>query len=684
MKKSNRIKFKGSLKYYLRWPMLLSLMMILICVCMYAIDMKAGIFMTIGTVIYVAISVILYNFQRPMIVKDLVDFASEYGRVQKEVLKNLAIPYAIADSKGKIMWVNREFANEFGNGSRRTLNNKIISSILPGISEQVLELKEGSSNVEILLEERYYEVEIKKLLINDAFDKSAIIEIEEQYLLAFSIFDKTDVKQLMKENQDDKMVAGLIYIDNYEEALESIEEVRRSLLIALIDRKVNKYIADIGGVVKKTEKDKYFILLKQRYVNVLQSRKFEILDEVRSVNIGNEMAVTISIGLGIGGDSYIQNCDYSRTAIDLALGRGGDQAVLKNGEKVYYYGGKTKSVEKNTRVKARIKAHALRELVYTKGKVIIMGHKLGDADSLGSAIGIYRAMKTFDKETHIVINNVTSSLRVLYEKFNTEAGYEQDLFLTSEQALEILDDETVVIVVDVNRASYTECPELIEKSKATVILDHHRQSSDSIDNAVLSYIEPYASSACEMVSEILQYISDGVKLKPQEADALYSGIMIDTSNFTNNTGVRTFEAAAFLRKNGADVIRVKKMFRDGAAEYKAKAEAIRAVEVFEGMFAISESPTEGIESPTVVGAQAANELLNIRGVKASFVLTEYNNQIYISARTIDEINVQLVMERLGGGGHMNVAGAQLENCSMYDAKQILKETLKGMIEDGDI
>lgn len=527
-------------------------------------------------------------------------------------------------------------------------------------------------------------MEIKKLLINDAFDKSAIIEIEEQYLLAFSIFDKTDVKQLMKENQDDKMVAGLIYIDNYEEALESIEEVRRSLLIALIDRKVNKYIADIGGVVKKTEKDKYFILLKQRYVNVLQNRKFEILDEVRSVNIGNEMAVTISIGLGISGDSYIQNCDYSRTAIDLALGRGGDQAVLKNGEKVYYYGGKTKSVEKNTRVKARIKAHALRELVYTKGKVIIMGHKLGDADSLGSAIGIYRAMKTFDKETHIVINNVTSSLRVLYEKFNTEAGYEQDLFLTSEQALEILDDETVVIVVDVNRASYTECPELIEKSKATVILDHHRQSSDSIDNAVLSYIEPYASSACEMVSEILQYISDGVKLKPQEADALYSGIMIDTSNFTNNTGVRTFEAAAFLRKNGADVIRVKKMFRDGTAEYKAKAEAIRAVEVFEGMFAISESPTEGIESPTVVGAQAANELLNIRGVKASFVLTEYNNQIYISARTIDEINVQLVMERLGGGGHMNVAGAQLENCSMYDAKQILKETLKGMIEDGDI
>jgi c-di-AMP phosphodiesterase-like protein len=463
-----------------------------------------------------------------------------------------------------------------------------------------------------------------------------------------------------------------------------VESVRQSLQIALIDRKINKYFASIDGIVRKVEKDKYFIAVKNRYVGTLQSNKFAILDEVKGVNIGNSMAITISIGLGVGGKTYQEQCEFSRAAMDLALGRGGDQAVIKNGEKVYYYGGKSRSVEKNNRVKARMKAHALQELVMPKSQVLIMGHKLADVDAFGSAIGLYCAMRAIEKETHIVINDITTSLRPVYDSFAGNPDYPEDLFISGQEARERIDEDTIVIVVDVNRPTYTECPELLSASKATVVLDHHRQSSEHIEKAVLSYIEPYASSACEMTSEILQYFADGVRINQHEADTIYAGIILDTNNFTNKTGVRTFEAAAFLKKCGADVVRVRKLFRDSEVEYRSKAEAISSTEIMEGGFAIAISPSEGLESPTIVAAQAANELLNMKNVRGSFVLTQFQNKVYISARSIDEINVQLIMERMGGGGHMNVAGAQLEGASLADAKELLKETIRGMVADGDI
>lgn len=680
----NKIKLKGSLKRYMRWPILMSLMLILVNLVIFAIDRKAGWVLASATFIYIVVSICIYKIKRPSVLKSMIDFATEYGVLQKTILKELSIPYCILDIDGKILWYNNRFQDLFGDSVRISLNKHSIGSIFSEISETELRFQEKSRMVEIDYEGQYFQVELKRMNVADAFDQAAVAEsVPDDYLMAVTFYDKTEIKHLVKENQDQRMVAGLIYIDNYDEALESIEDVRRSLLVALIDRKINKYISNVNGIVKKLEKDKYFIAVKQKYVSTMQSNKFALLDDVKTVNIGNKMPVTISIGLGIGGENYIQNCDFSRTAIDLALGRGGDQAVLKVGEKVYYYGGKSKSVEKNTRVKARIKAHALREILATKDKAIIMGHSIGDIDSLGAAIGIYRAIKTFEKKSHIVINTVTSSLRPMYERFSEEAGYEEDLFISSSQALDMIDDNTLVIVVDVNRPSYTECPELISKSKATVILDHHRQSSETISNAVLSYIEPYASSACEMVAEVLQYIRDNVKLTPQEADALYAGIMVDTNNFTNKTGVRTFEAAAFLRRNGADVIRVKKLFRDSAKEYKAKAEAIEKAEIFDDVFIITECASKGLESPTVIGAQAANELLNIKDIRASFVVTEYNDKIYISARSIDDVNVQLIMERLGGGGHLNVAGAQLEGYTLDQAKEIVKQTVEQMNADGD-
>lgn len=396
------------------------------------------------------------------------------------------------------------------------------------------------------------------------------------------------------------------------------------------------------------------------------------------------MAVTISIGIGINADSFAHTSEAARIAMELALGRGGDQVVIKEGNNITYFGGKSQMMEKTTRVKARVKAHALKEFMSSKDKIVVMGHKITDVDSFGAAIGIYRAARTLEKKAYIVINNPTSSIRPLMDGFLHSQDYDSRMFVTSHEAKEIVDDNTVVVVVDTNRPSYTECEDLLYMTKTIVVLDHHRQNKDIIQNAVLSYIEPYASSACEMVAEILQYFSDGIRIRNIEADSLYAGIMIDTNNFLTKTGVRTFEAAAFLRRCGADVTRVRKMFREHVEDYRAKGEAIRNAELFRDHFAISVCPSEGLDSPTVVGAQAANELLNIIGVKASFVLTDYRNTIYISARSIDEINVQIVMERLGGGGHLNIAGAQLEHYSIAEARDVLKQTLQKMLDEGDI
>ena len=396
------------------------------------------------------------------------------------------------------------------------------------------------------------------------------------------------------------------------------------------------------------------------------------------------MAITLSIGFGVDGLSYAQNYEFARNAIDLALGRGGDQAVVKMPGNIVYYGGKTQQVEKTTRVKARVKAEALKEIITSRDKVFIMGHRLGDIDCVGAGIGVYRICQTLGKEAHIVLNQVSTSLRPIVDLFARNTDYPDDLFLSSEQAMQRVTEDSALVVVDVNKPSITECPELLRMCKSIVVLDHHRKGSESIENATLSYIEAYASSACEMVSEILQYVDENLKLTQEEADSLYAGMVVDTDNFQSKTGVRTFEAAAFLRRNGTDVTRVRKLFRENAGEYKAKADAVSQAEIYREEYAISTCPAEGLESPTIVGAQAANELLNIKGVKASFVLTQYQGKIYVSARSIDEVNVQIVMEHMGGGGHMNIAGAQMEGKTVEEVEDMLRHTIDSMIEDGEI
>ncbi|MEE0221581.1 MAG: DHH family phosphoesterase [Lachnospiraceae bacterium] len=675
-------KVRNVLQKYMQWPVVLSALVLCANGAVGLVSGKAGMVMAVFTVLYAFCAGVLFWYGKKRILTGLVGFAADFDQSQKNLMASMELPYGIADEAGRLLWTNRAFSAVIRDekSARRSL-----TVLFPEITEEGLEKMDHALEVQCAYGGAIYRASIKRVTIqsDSGLLSAAPGQKTEQQVLAVYLYDETEIHEYMQAITDQKMVAGLIYLDNYDEALESVEEVRRSLLVALIDRKVSKYISGVNGIVKKMEKDKYFFAIEQKYMPSLEAERFSLLEDVKTVNIGNEMAVTLSIGIGINGDTYIRNYEYARTAIDMALGRGGDQAVVKNGEKIQYYGGKSQQLEKTTRVKARVKAHALRELLETKDRLLIMGHKIGDIDSFGSAIGVYRIAAALGKKAHIVINEVTSSVRPMMDRFINNSDYPQDLFLMGDDAAELADPSTALVVVDVNRPSYTEEPQLLNLVKTIVVIDHHRQSSEIISNATLSYVEPYASSACELVAEILQYVTDSIRIKSLEADAMYAGIVIDTNNFTNQAGVRTFEAAAFLRRNGADVTRVRKLFRDKMEDYKARAEAVRQAEVFEGAFAISVCPAENVESPTVVGAQAANELLDIIGIKASVVLTPYNGKIYVSARSIDEINVQVMMEKLGGGGHRTIAGAQLPGATVEEAKEKIKNVILAMKQKGE-
>ncbi|WP_296117209.1 DHH family phosphoesterase [uncultured Eubacterium sp.] len=676
------IKLKGKLKGYTRTPLLLTVLFAAMDVWMYVLNVRAGILGTVFVGVYFFVMLFVYWRNKPIFMNELIDFATQYGTVQKRLLNEFEVPYAVMDANGKMLWMNQRFEvlSQKDKGY-----HKSITTIFPQITRELMD-KEEELEIIVEREDQVYRASVHKIHFTDILHESSSIELteKEQYLQVIYLFDETQLTKYRIENQEMQMVPALVYIDNYDEVLDTVEEVKKSLLIALVDRKVNKFFASIDGLVKKTENDKYFVIFQHKYLQKMEEEKFSLLEDVKSIKVGNEMSVTLSMGIGYVGNDYTKNYEYSRMAIDLALGRGGDQVVIKTRDKISYFGGNNRQVDKTTRVKARVKALALREIMISRDKFFVMGHKIADIDSFGAAIGIYCAARQLGKKVQIVIDEVNTTLRPLKECFTPDNGYPEDMFIPSQLAIDELDSHTALIVVDTNRPSYTECPTLLNRAKTIVVFDHHRQCEETIKNTVLSYTEPYASSTCEMIAEVLQYFDEDIKLSTQEADAIYAGILIDTNNFVSKTGVRTFEAAAYLRRCGAEVTRVRKMLRNDMDAYKARAEAVRRAEVYRNMFVISVCPADNIESPTVACAQAANELLNIIGIKASFVLTEYHDRIYVSARSIDEINVQLVMERLGGGGHMNSAGAQLTDCTLEGAKRTIENTLDEMIREGDI
>ena len=683
-KAKQNVRLKGQLKLYMQWPAFMTILLIAMNVWIYRLDRKAGLLMLIFVLIYIVIVGVMYFYNKSLVMKDLVDFAAQYGIIQNTLLKKLAVPYALLLEDGRLMWMNDQFREILGS---KLKGEAVLSRYIPELNRSIFP-KEADQlgEMEVYYHDKEDRAELRKGSVEGLGDSERLLDMpeEKEYFIAVYLSDVTELNTALRQNEEQRLVAGLIYIDNYDEMIDSVEEVRQSLLVALIDRKINQYIARLDGIVKKMETDKYFIVMKKSCFKELEADRFSLLEDVKAINIGNSIPATLSIGLGLSKNAYVQSYTYARAAIDLALARGGDQAVIKDCNGITYYGGKREQTSKNTRVKARVKAEALREFITVNDTILVMGHRMTDMDSFGAAIGIYRAAAALEKKAHIVINDVSATIRPLYEEFVEHPSYPEDMFVTSGEAKEMIDDTSMVIVVDTNRPGMTECPELLGMTRTIVVFDHHRQSSDNIDNALLSYIEPYASSACEMVSEVLQYITDDVKIPAVEANSLYAGIVIDTNNFMNKTGGRTFEAAAFLRRCGADIPFVRKMLRDDMKSYQAKAGIISSAEVYRDRFAIARGENLHIESPTIIGAQAANELLDIDGIKATFVLTVYNGRIYVSARSIDEVNVQVIMEKLGGGGHMNASGAQFDHTNMDEAVTSLKRVIDQMIEKGDL
>ena len=678
-KNDNGVQLSGQLKFYIQFPLYMATILVFISIgCMVA-DWKSGVIMLIMSLVFAIMVGVFYFFNRSIVLKDLMEIATEYGEVQNTVLKELGVPYAILQESGKIIWMNHQFEEVIQKPHGGDL---LIHKFIPELTKDHFPKEENDNvQIEIAYNEKEYSAELHKIILGEYCSGNHALNIAKDTngLIAVYLHDVTELNKYIRENEEQRMVSGLIYIDNYDEVLNSVDEEKQSLFFALVDRKINQYINDAKGIIKKLENDKYFIAVPKHVFTKMEEDQFSVLETVKSVKIGNSIPTTISIGLGLSRDTYALSYSYARAAIDLALARGGDQAVIKSNKGITYYGGKQEQTSKNTRVKARVKAEALREILTAKDKIFVMGHKLTDVDALGAAIGIYRAAKVFNKQAHIIVNEISASLRPLYNSYVNNEEYPKDMLLNSSEALAMADENSLVIVVDTNRPKMAECEEILNVAKTIVVIDHHRQSSDNIQNTVLSYVEPYASSACEMVAEILQYIVDGIKIPKLEASSLYAGIMIDTNYFVNKTGVRTFEAAAFLRRCGADLAFVRKLFRDDMDAYRAKAAIISSAEVYHEKIAIAAGDNLNVESPTIIGAQAANELLDINGIKASFVLTVYHDRIYISARSIDEVNVQYLMEKLGGGGHMNAAGAQIDHTDIKEAVRVLK----GLIDEAE-
>ena len=678
----NRNTMPGTIDLYLRAPLWLSLLWLPILFIAFTMEWKLCLLLLFLAVLYIAFAIYLYRSRKNRLVSALLNFSLRANENRARLFEEMPTAYCIVGEDGEILWENKAFHKILQKDSKIERN---LFNIFLNMQKEMLKEKEAMLELHSSFMERKYCIDLIRLdaLEDEGEEEVRSLSVEEE-LVAVYLRDETEEVELQEKLDEERVVLGLAYIDNYEDVMEQIEEVRRSLLAALVDRKITRYITASNGVIKKIEKDKYFFLLKQSVLEKMMEDRFSILEEVKEIDMGNELAITLSLGIGYGAGDFSQNYEYARTSMDMALGRGGDQAIVKNPEKLNFFGGKSQSTERVTRVKARVKAQAFQELIESKDKVLIMGHKNADMDCLGSSVGVYRMVTALDKRAYIVQNNVTSTILPLKERFLNNADYPEDMFIDGETAKTLVDNNTMLVVVDCDRPSIIDEPDLLNMVKTKVVFDHHRQSSETIQGAVLSYCEPYASSASELIAEMMQYIREGIKARPMEADCMYGGVVIDTREFTNQTGVRTFEVAAYLRRCGADITRVRKVFREDFNDYQAKADTISRADIYRNSYAISSLEKNGSESPTVLCAKAANELLNIRGIKASIVLTKVENTVFLSARSIDELNVQVLMEKLGGGGHRTVAGAQIEGKEIEECIELVKAAIDEMIEEGEV
>lgn len=577
-------------------------------------------------------------------------------------LLNYPGPLVITDMAGEINWYNDWFGDTVGEGD---IYGRLIQDFIPEIQISKFVENDEQTNISLTIGDNHYE-----LWGNVARSGKGGTDIR---LVVIYFIDKTKEVQMAKLREEERMIEAVVTIDNYDEVLKETPDSNHGALLGEIEQKVNSWINIGSGVLRKYERDKFIVIFNNKNFEKIIENKFAVLDEVRGISKENQIPATLSIGIGKNGKDVAENDKFARLAIDMALGRGGDQVVIRDETNFTFYGAKTREVEKRTKVKARVVAHAFKELVDQADKVIIMGHARSDMDSLGAAIGVFKAAKKLGKRGFIVIDEDSSSAKILLNEFKKMPQYE-DVFISEEMALNIYTRETLVTVVDVHRPGMVECPELLKHAKNIALIDHHRRSEDFIENATLTYHEPYASSASEMITEVLQYIMDGERLTKQEAEALYAGMFMDTKGFTFKAGVRTFEAASYLRRMGVDPVNIRRLFKTNIKSYIAKADIIRTAVVYKDNIALSYLYNECPDMSVTV-AQAADELLDIAGIEASFVLAKASDKVIISGRSLEKINVQVVLEKLGGGGHITIAGAQLKNTTIEEADSLLKKAI---------
>lgn len=591
----------------------------------------------------------------------IIDHHAELENIR--IPSNMPFPFAIFSSNNTLLVCNKEFSDLFTDG----VFDKSLDQLFPNLKKDINLTQQVSIN------DKFYNAYWSQCeTINNKPQQGNIIT-------SLCLVDVTENSTLKEQIDNQKTAISLVFIDNYREVLDNLGDDSAPLLTALVDRKLNDMASESNGIIKKLEKDSYIFLCSKENLNTLKESKFNILTEIKDINIGEHIPVTLSIGIGIYDTSIESAMKNAKSAVDLALSRGGDQVIIKENDKYTFFGGKSGETPHKSRIRARVKAEALSELITESDCVYIMGHKTADLDSLGSSLGVYRIATSLNKKAFIILNSISAGTARLCDRLKEHEEYDK-IFISSEKAIESFKEKSILVIVDTHKSELVECSEILNLSKRTVVFDHHRKGTDFIENCVLTYHEPYASSTSELITEMIQHMGEKIKLKSLEADALLGGITVDTKHFSMQTGAITFETSAYLKRNGADSVRVRQLFQNDMAVYKAKASAVKDAEVYAGDIAISICPSN-IENAQLTAAQAADDLLNIIGIKASFVLSQVDDTIYCSGRSLGNINVQLILEKLGGGGHRTVSGGQFKNITIEEAVKNLKLAIDEYLQE---
>ena len=644
---------------------LIIIAILLVVLCFYEIR-----FITPSIILYILIVLYAYwtnNKRKAELSEHIKDLTLTVDNAAKSTLINSPFPLVIVETDGNIIWKSSKFIHEFANIDINNYLNNIVKEIkleLENSSEEEQNEQDDLIYKQVQIGEKIYKV-LGEYVKSKNKDKNKVNE----YITTLYFLDETENIDLEKKYEESKLCVGIVMIDNYEEIMQRISDEDKPVMIAQIEKTIYDWATEIEGLIVKSERDTFVLLLEKKYIEKLAEEKFQILDKIKEVSIPGKLQSTLSIAISTEGDSNYEKYKTAQSMIDIVLGRGGDQAIIRKDGRYVFFGGRTQEVEKRTKVKARIVAHALEELIKESENVIVMGHTNSDIDAMGSALGIYRIAKANGKDAYVVNETAGVSLDSFIKVAKEEEEYKSAI-IGKEKALELINENTLLVVTDTHKSTYVEVPELLDKTNKIVIIDHHRRSTDFIENSILTFHEVYASSACELVTELIEYSENEIELTQIETEGLYAGIMMDTKNFTFKTGVRTFEAAAYLRKCGVDIIKVKKWFQSDLETYNKISEIVANAEITNDTIGISVYDKED-QNANIICAKAADELLTISDITASFVIGKIGDKVYISGRSIGDINVQIILEKLGGGGHITLAGAQVEGMTIEEVKDEL-------------